>query len=141
MLDTGHELPLRGSVRAQLVSDHDPWRSPLLLDQFSHQPLGCFGIAATLYQHIEDKAVLIDCAPEPACLATNCEDDFIKMSLAIKLTSRSAADVPGILTAELLGPHPDRLVRDDDPAFRQQVFNDRVARVRLWLKLALSRCV
>jgi hypothetical protein len=110
MLDIGHDLPLRGRVRVHLVGDHDPWRSPLPLEQLLHQPPGCFGIAATLYHHIEDKAGLIDCAPEPVFLATNCDDNFVEMPFAIELTSRTAADISGKLAPEFLRLNADRLV-------------------------------
>jgi len=110
MLDTGHDLPLRGPVRAQLVSDHDTWRRSLLLEKFSHQPLGRLCIAATLHQHIKHETILIDRAPQPVLLATDCDDNFVEVPLAIKLTSRSAADVTGIPTTEFLHPHTDSLM-------------------------------
>jgi len=130
MLDTGHDLPLRGPARAHLVGAHGPWRSPLLLEPLLHEPRGSFGIAATLYQDIEDKAVLIDCAPEPVFLATNCDDTFVEMPFASERTSRTAADISGKLASEFLRSNADRLVRCDDPTCRQQIRDHAVVATR-----------
>jgi hypothetical protein len=83
--------------------------APLLLEPLLHEPLGSFGIAATVYQLIEDKAVLIDCAPEPGFLAADCDDNFVEMPFAIERTSRTAADISGKLASEFLRPNADRL--------------------------------
>ena len=62
-----------------------------------------------MYQHIADKAVLIDCAPEPGILATKCDDNFAEMPFAVERTSRTAADIFGKLAPEFLCPNADRL--------------------------------
>lgn len=53
----------------------------------------------------------------PMFLTADCAHNLAEMPLAIKLTNPSAADFGCILTADILGPHPDRLVRDNDATF------------------------
>ena len=58
------ELPERGGIGAQLVSDRQLGRKALLLEQLAHQPHGRPFIPARLDQQIEDFALLIDGTPE-----------------------------------------------------------------------------
>lgn len=85
VLDTGHDLPLRRDVGSKLVGDHHPRRSPLALQKLAHQAFGRFGIAAALHQHLQNKSVLVNGAPQPVLLASNRNDDLIKVPLVSKL--------------------------------------------------------
>jgi hypothetical protein len=67
-LDAGHDLPLR-RVAFQLVGDQHTRRSSLLLQQLAEQSLGGLLVAPALDQDIENKALLVNRAPEPMLLA------------------------------------------------------------------------
>ena len=59
------------------------------LEQFAHEALGCRCIAAALYQHIQNKTVLIDRALQPVFLAADRDHNLVEMPLGycqIKLT-------------------------------------------------------
>src|SRR3954463_9281765 len=79
MLDARHDLPLGGTVAAQLVGDQHTRRSPLLLQQLAQQALGCFLVAPALDEDVENEALLIDRAPEPVLLASDGNDNLIQM--------------------------------------------------------------
>lgn len=79
MLDTGHDLSLCGVVGSELVGDHNAWRSSLAPKQLAHQALGCLGIAAALYQNLQDETILIHGTPKPMLLAPDRNNDLIKM--------------------------------------------------------------
>src|SRR5690242_12220152 len=81
VLDARHDLPLGGTVAAQLVGDQHTRRSPLLLQQFAQQAFGGLLIAPALDEDIENKALLIDRTPEPVLLASDGNDDLIKVPL------------------------------------------------------------
>ena len=68
VLDAGHDLPLGGTVAAQLVGDQHTRRAALLLQQLAQQAFGGFLVAPALDQDIENEAFLIDRAPEPVLL-------------------------------------------------------------------------
>src|SRR5262245_21351665 len=59
MLNAGHDVPFRRAVAGELISDHDAWRSHLLLQQLAQQPLGSLLGAAALDQDIEHDAALV----------------------------------------------------------------------------------
>ena len=64
MLDAGHDLSFGRAVAGKLVSNHDAWRSHLLLQQLAQQPLGRLLVASALDQDIEDISVLVDRTPK-----------------------------------------------------------------------------
>src|SRR3712207_3381428 len=65
MLDTGHQLLLRGAITTELVGYHDAGRPALPLQQLAQQALGGALVAPALDQHVEHHPVLIHGAPEP----------------------------------------------------------------------------
>ena len=87
MPDTGHEFSLGGSVRAQLVSDHNARRCPLAFEQFLHEALGRLCITPVLHQRIQYKTVLVDRAPQPVFLAAHRNHNLVEMPLSIGLAS------------------------------------------------------
>ena len=59
---------------------------PLSFQEFSHKTFGGFGIAAALYQHVENEVILIDSPPKPMFLATNGNDNLIQVPFVGKLS-------------------------------------------------------
>ena len=77
MFDAGHDIALRRTVGSKLVGDYRTRRTALPFQKLSHQTLCRLGIAADLHQHVENKTVLIDGAPEPMFLAGDHDDDLV----------------------------------------------------------------
>ena len=69
MLNAGHDVPLRGAVAGELISDHDAWRSHLLLQQLAQQPLGRLLVASAL--DVEHDTGLVHRSPQPVLHAGN----------------------------------------------------------------------
>jgi hypothetical protein len=79
VLDAGHDLALGGTVAAQLVGDQHTRRSSLLLQQLAEQAFGGLLVSQALDEDLENKALLVDRAPEPVLLAGDGDDDLIKV--------------------------------------------------------------
>lgn len=86
MLDTWHDLPLCGVIGPKLVGDHHPWRPALTLQEFAHQAFCSLGTSAALYQHLENKTVLIHGTPQPVLSAADRNDDLIDVPLVAEPT-------------------------------------------------------
>lgn len=65
VLDPGHDLTPGRSVAAELVGDQHARRSALLLQELAEQAFGGLLVAPALDEDIENKALLVDRAPEP----------------------------------------------------------------------------
>ena len=79
MLDAGHDVTLGRSVAAELVGNQHARRSPLLLQELAEQALGGLLVSPALDKDVENKALLVDRAPEPVLLAGDAEDNLVKM--------------------------------------------------------------
>src|SRR3954451_24992689 len=95
-------------VAAQLVGDQHTRRAALLLQQLAQQAFGRLLVAPALDQDIENKALLINRAPEPMLLAGDGDNDLIQMPF-IAAAGGTPADAVGELPAEFQAPLPDRL--------------------------------
>ena len=109
VLDAGHDLPLGGGVAFQLVGDQHTRRSSLLLQQLAEQAFGGLLVAPALDEDIENKALLVDRAPEPMLLAGDGDDDLIEVPF-VAAAGCSPTDAVGEFAAEFQAPLPDRLV-------------------------------
>ena len=56
-----HELAVSNPVAGQFVGHQHARYIPQALEQFTEEPLGCFGVSPRLHQHVQDVAVLVDC--------------------------------------------------------------------------------
>ena len=56
-----HELAVSNPVAGQFVGHQHARHIPQALEQFTEEPLGCFGVSPRLHQHVQDVAVLVDC--------------------------------------------------------------------------------
>src|SRR5918994_564278 len=79
VFDVWHHMTLGGSVGAELVGDHPPRWTALLLQQTFQQAFGCFGVAPRLDDFVEDVAVLVDGPLEPMLLARDRDHDLVQM--------------------------------------------------------------
>lgn len=61
----------------KLVGDHYTRRMALSFQTLSQQGLCRLGVAVALHQNVENKAVLIDGAPEPEFLASNRDGNLV----------------------------------------------------------------
>jgi len=105
----GQHLPLRGRIAFQPVGDDDSRDVPTGFEQLPKKPLGGCFVAATLYQNIEDMAILIHRPPEVVPLPMNREKDLIEMPF-VPQPGTMAPELIGILLAELQAPLSDRLI-------------------------------
>ncbi len=71
---------------------------------------------------IENKALLVNRAPEPMLLAGDGDDDLIKVPF-VTTTGCAPTDAVGEFTAEFQAPLPDRLVCDRDAASGQHLLD------------------
>jgi hypothetical protein len=79
VLDAGHDLPLGGSVAAQFVGDQHTRRPQLPFQKLAEQAFGGLRVAPALDQNVENKALLVNRAPEPVLRARDRDDDLIKV--------------------------------------------------------------
>ena len=122
MLDARHDLPLGGGVAFQLVGDQHTRRSPLLLQKLAEQAFGGLLVAPALDEDVENKAFLVNGAPEPMLLAGDGDDDLVKVPF-VAAARGSATDAVGEFPTEFQAPLPDRLVCDRNPASRQHLLD------------------
>src|SRR6202034_2685747 len=122
MLDARHDLPLGSGVAFQLIGDQHPRRSPLLLQKLAEQAFGGLLVAPALDEDIENKAFLVNGAPEPMLLAGDGDDDLVKVPF-VAAARRSPTDAVGEFATEFQAPLPDRLVCDRDAASRQHLLD------------------
>src|ERR1700724_4582466 len=73
------QAPERRGVGAQLVSDQQFRCKPLLSEKLAHQPQFRPAVAATLHQHIEDLAFVVDGTPEIHPLAGDANHHFVQV--------------------------------------------------------------
>jgi hypothetical protein len=79
-----------------------------------------------LYQNIEHVPVLVDGAPEVVPFAVDAEKHFIQVPL-VAGSGAPVAELIGILLTELVAPLPDRFIRHDDAAGKQELLHIAVA--------------
>src|SRR5208337_3550317 len=97
-------------------------RSTLLLQELAQLAFGGLLVAPALDEDIENKALLVDRAPEPLLLAGDGDDNLVKVPF-VAATGGSPTDAVGEFPTELQAPLPDRLVCDRDAASRQHLLN------------------
>ena len=122
VLDAGHDLTLGRGVAAELVGDQHARRSLLLLQELAEQAFGGLLVAPALDQDIENKAFLVNCAPEPVLLAGDAEDNLVKMPF-IAAAGGWPTDAAGEFPAEFQASLADCLVGDRDAASVQHLFH------------------
>ncbi len=122
VLDAGHDLPLRSLVARQLVGDHDPRGTALLLQQLAQQAEGRLFIAPALDKDVEHDPVLIHGTPEPVLLARDRHHDLVAVPLAPS-RGQPAPDLVRKTLAELQPLLPHGFVADGDAACGQQLIH------------------
>jgi hypothetical protein len=128
LLDAGHDLPLGHGVAFQLVGDQHARRSPLLLQPLAEQSFGGLLVAPGLDQDIENKALLVNRAPEPMLVAGDGDDDLVEVPF-IATTGCAPTDAIGEFSAEFQAPPPavdlrrSSTVCDRDAASRQYLLD------------------
>ena len=106
MLDAGHDLTDGRLIGTQLVGDQPLWRHALLLQQTGQQTPGSLGVSGGLDDLVEDVAVLVDGAPQPASLPVDADNEA---SGAGELHPRALSEPDVILShhpAPIVRPYP-----------------------------------
>jgi hypothetical protein len=109
-------------MRAQVVRDQPIGNEAIFLQKFAHQFQRGAPVSFGLDQHIEDLASGIDGSPQIDHAASNLQIGFIEMPGRVRLGA-ALAQVCRDHRSEMIRPAPDCLVRDRDPALRQQIFD------------------
>jgi hypothetical protein len=126
MLDRGHDLAPGCGIGAELVGNHAPGRTALLLEKTRQQALCCTGVASRLDDFIEDISVLIDRPPQPMLFAADGDDDLVEVP-DIAAARSLALEAAGIVAPELHRPPSHRLVGDDNAALLQHLLDQAKA--------------
>ena len=79
MLNVKLHFPARRGVGLEFVGDHDAWRLNGAFQEFRQEALRRSAVSPFLDQNVENKAVLIDRAPEPVSFAGDGNDDLVQM--------------------------------------------------------------
>jgi hypothetical protein len=112
----------RSAVRAQVIGDHSIGNEAVFLEELAHQFQGGVLVPLGLDQHVEDFTLRIDSAPQIDHAASDFQIDLIQMPDAVWLGA-AFAQIGCDHGTEMIDPAPNGLVRDHNPALRQQVFN------------------
>ena len=126
MLDRGHDLAPGCGIGAELVGNHAPGRTALLLEKTRQQTLCCLGVASRLDDFIEDISVRIDRPPQQMLFAADGDDDLIEVP-DIAAARSLALQAAGIIAPELRRPSSHRLVGDDNAALLQHLLDQAKA--------------
>jgi hypothetical protein len=90
-------------------------------------------------EHIQNKAIAVDGAPEPMLHAGDADDNFVEMPVVAAARS-GQTQTSGIISAEFLGPAPDGFAADDDAAYRQHLLDHAQAQWEPKIQKAARRC-
>jgi len=90
MLEAKFHFPSRGGVGLELIGDHDARRLDGAFQELHQETTRSAGVSSLLKQNVEDEAVLIDGAPEPALLACDRNDHFVQMPFVATRRSQPA---------------------------------------------------
>ena len=122
VLDAWHDLSLRRAVTLQLVRDDDTWYVLQAFQQLAEELLRRFLISLTLYQNIQDVAILVHGSPQVMILAIDLNEHLIQVSLVTGSRTTTAQFISVCLT-ELERPFTDRFVSYDHPTNGHDLFN------------------
>ena len=103
MSDSGHHLPFRRSVAAQLIRNDHAWLMSGSTYQLTKEPHRSKSIPFRLYQDVEDNTVLIDCSPEVVSDAVDLQEHLVQMPF-VSGSGSPSSEARGILFAELIAP-------------------------------------
>jgi len=87
------------------------------LKDFSEESLGCFAVATSLHQNIQDVAILVYRAPKIEMFAVNPNKDFIAKP-PIRSFGFAPFQCPLIRWPKLQAPAPNGFVRDGYASLR-----------------------
>ena len=113
------QTPERRCVGAQLVGDQQFRHKPLPSEKLAHQSQRRPAVAATLDQHVEDLAFVVDGTPEVHPLAGDPNNHLVQVP-SIARPRATLAQPSRDRGTELQHPAPHRFVGDVKPSFGQQ---------------------
>jgi hypothetical protein len=116
------EIVKRSAVCSQVVGDQSLWNGSVLLQKLTHQLQRCVLVSPGLVQHIENLAFGVDSPPKVDHPAVDLQIDFIQMPCCVRSRS-TLSQVGGDHRSEVVHPTPNGLIRDRDPALREQILD------------------
>src|SRR5207253_8487756 len=122
MLNTGHDVPLRRAVAGELISDHDAWRSHLLLQQLRSSRLAACLSRRRWTRSSSTMPVWSPARHNQFLHPGDLEHDLIQMPL-VASPRKATTDLIGELPAEFARPLPHGFVADDDAAGSEQLLH------------------
>ena len=122
MVHRRHDRPERRAVTLQFVDDNAKRNLALSLQELDKEAFRRTTVTPGLDEDVDHVAVLIHCTPEILPFAVDRNKDFVQEP-RITETALSSLQFPCVLRTELRTPLSDCFVRNDDPAFREQIFH------------------
>src|SRR6266542_3962142 len=126
MLNPPQDLLLCSSIAPELVGNEHAWDVLTPLQELAKAFLGSSFVPTALHQDIEYISMLIRGTPEIVQLASDFEEDLVKMPFIAGLGPASAQLVR-IHLAECTAPLPDGLVGELDASGCHQFFHITIA--------------
>ena len=117
-----NQLSMDDDVAPQLVGDEAVGSRPLAFHEFPEEPPGSPTIASLLEENVDRVPVLVDRPPEVETLSPDRDKEFVQMP-NVAQSAFPAPQPSGISWPEFETPVSDRLVRNVDPSFRQEILN------------------
>jgi hypothetical protein len=119
---TRQDVPLRRAAVFELVHNDNAGHVGQALEQPPEELLGVVLVPPTLYEKIQDMAVLIHGTPQIVAFAVDGEKDFIQVP-RVAGPGPPMPELIGVLLSKLAAPFTDGLVRHDHAACKQQLFD------------------
>jgi hypothetical protein len=98
-------------VAGQLAGHQHTRHVPQGLEQFTEEPLGCFGVSPRLHQDVEHVAVLVDRAPQVMGGDVGLDENLVEVPFVAGAGS-PPTQLVGVVRPEPGTPGTDRLVGD-----------------------------
>jgi len=122
VIHRGHDRTMSGVIASEFVG-HQPSRFlPLALDETTEKAFSRTLISATLYENINDIAVLIDSSIQIMSLSLHGDKDFVDVP-CVAQPPLSFLEFAGIIRSKLLAPLANCFVSEDDPSLGQYLFD------------------
>jgi hypothetical protein len=122
MLHTRKNLALSCFGALEFVSHAHARHVRQALEQLAEELLGRPLIPAALHQAIQHAPLLIHRPPQIVMLALDCEKYLIHLPLVTRPRT-AATELVGILLTKLPTPLPNRFIRHDHAAFKEELFH------------------
>ena len=117
-----HQFPMSGTVASQFVGDEPVGSRPLTFQELAKESPSRLPIPTLLQEDVDCVSILVNRPPEIEALSPDGDEELVQVPDVAQLAF-PVSQPARIGGSELEAPVSDRLVRHDDPPFRQEVLN------------------